>query len=323
MTWKQIATIALIFACCTPLITEPVLGQEYVIQSGDKINVTFWQQPDLNTLARVSHNGTIDLPVIGRIKAAGLTPSQLSENIVEQMSHYRINITQASVVLTEYQRNKVYVTGQVASPGPYSFEVIPHLWKILQEAGGPLETADLKRVTIIRPGQKENIIVTDLTQFFERGDFSQLPRIYGGDTIHVPSIPVTGGTGGESPPGQSPFLSKNDIYLVGEVASPGRYNFEKDLSLLDALIMAGGPTPDAKLSDVRILKRLKFGNSSVMKINLDKYLSTSEPVPLRLHPGDTVYVPRRASALSFIVNNLLLPIATSTIIFLIIGTARR
>ncbi len=316
-TIKITALLILLVFCST----TGASGQEYVIQAGDKLNVTFWQQPDLNTEATVSYTGMIDLPVIGRIRAAGNTPSQLSEKIVGQMSHYRINITQASVVLTEYQRNKVYVTGQVGAPGPYSFEVVPNLWKILQEAGGPLETADLKRVTIIRPGQKNNIMAIDLTAFFENGDINTLPTIYGGDTINVPGIPITSGS--EASTGQSPFLSKNEIYLMGEVASPGRYNFEKDLSLLDALVMAGGTTQSAKLSDIRLLKRLKFGNTTLMKINLNDYLTKSEPRPLRLHPGDTIYVPRKAGAMSFILTRLLIPIATSVSILLVVNTIRR
>lgn len=323
---KKTILAALFGILLTSIFVDDVLiGQEYIIQAGDKLKITFWQQPNLNSDVTVSHEGTIELPVIGRIRAAGLSPRQLSDNIVEQMSRYRINITQASVTLTEYQRNKIYVNGQVAVPGAYSFEVIPNLWKIIQEAGGPIETADLKRVTVIRPKPRGNVIVVDLTKFFENGDLSQLPSVYGGDTIYVPAIPVVGGTGesGLPTPQASPFLSKNEIYLVGEVVRPGRYNFEEDLSLLDALIMAGGPTPTAKLSDVRVLKRLAVGNNSLMKIDLDKYLSESEPKPLRLHPGDTIYVPRKINALSFIFTTLVIPVVTGAGVFLVVDAVRR
>lgn len=296
-----------------------IFGQEYKIQIGDKLNITFWQEPDLNTLATVSPEGTIELPIVGKLKAVGLTPSELSKRIVDQISRFRINVTQASVVVLEYQGNKVYVTGHVGSPGPYSFPVIPNLWKILQEAGGLLESADLEHITIIRGGEQQGKIVeVDLTKYLEQGKISELPPVYGGDTIHVPGLPQTS----TSSPMASPFIPKNEIYIVGEVASPGRYNFEKNLTLLDALILAGGPTPAAKLSDVKIIKRWS-DKSGLVKINLKEYLNNAEPEVLLLEAGDTIYVPKKANVASFVFSRVLLPVATSAAVFLIVDVLRR
>lgn len=305
-------------ALCVTLL----FSQQYVIQAGDELNITFWQRPELNTSATVSHDGTIELPIIGRIKAQGLTPSGLSERIVEQISRYRIDVTQAAVAVTEYQSNKIYVTGQVASPGGYSFEVIPNLWKILQEAGGPLETAELDKVTIIRAGKNAGkIIQVDLTKYFEEGDVSKLPKLYGGDSIHVPGI-TPAGPGGSVSARSSPFLAKNEIFILGEVASPGRYDFEKDLNLLDALILAGGPTTAAKLSNVKVFKRWEK-YAGMVKIDLKDYLNSSDPAPLFLHPGDTIYVPRKANTSQFILTNVLVPITTSALVFILIDVTVR
>lgn len=302
-----------------------ISAQDYEIQTGDRLSVTFWQDPSLNTEARVGQDGDIELPVIGRVRAAGLTPSQLSQRIVDGISRYRINITQALVKVVEYTGNTVYVTGQVGTPGSYSFEVIPSLWNVLQKAGGVQESADLERVAVIRAGKNANeVIRVDVTQFLQNGD--KLPTLKGGDTIHVPAL--ESGRAGSTP--SSPFVSKDEIYIAGEVASPGRYSFATDLSLMDVLVMAGGPTPAAELSAIRVVKRKRHVNpdvkAAIMKVDLETYLDTSEPGPLSLHPGDTIYVPRReqerGGALSFIATRILVPVVSAVAVALIVNTLR-
>lgn len=311
--------IWLLFACCWLGDVTPLFAQQYVIHAGDKLEITFWQEPELNTTTTVGRDGMIELPVIGRIKAAGLTTSELSEQIVDQISRYRIKVTQATVVVTEYQGNKIYITGQVGAPGTLSFEVIPNLWRALQEAGGLSETADLERVTIIRGGEESgDVIQVDLTEFLDQGDPAMLPKLRGGDTIHVPRIPSVR-SGSDTP--SSPFVSKNEIYILGEVASPGRYNLEKNVDLLDALILAGGPTNSARLSDVKVLKRWQ-GSTGMMVIDLKHYLNHSEPGPPPLAAGDTIFVPRKGGAASFILTRILIPVITSATVFLLVNTIR-
>jgi len=161
-------------------------AQEYKIGPEDVLSVTFWQEPQLNTNVRVNQNGTIVLPVIGTITAAGLTPNELAAKIVRRISVFNRNISQASVLVTQYESNKVYVTGSVQNPGKYSFEVIPDLWKIILEAGGPTETAKLDQVKIIRGGDEAgDISNVDLSEFLKRGDLSKLPPVYPGDTLYA------------------------------------------------------------------------------------------------------------------------------------------
>lgn len=291
------------------------LSQQYRLEIGDRLRIAFWQEPGMNSEVKIGQDGRIELPVIGRIRASGLTTSELADNIVEQVSRYRINITQASITVTEYQGNKVYLTGQVGSPGTYSFEVMPNLWRVIQEAGGLLETADPTRISIIGTGEgKGNITEVDLTRYFEGGDPNLLPGVTGGETIHVPSRPV-GGAGQNG--GSSPFSARNEIYIMGAVAAPGRYNLEEDIDVLDALVLAGGPTDNAKLSDVRIMKRWD-GKRAMMKIDINNYLEHSEPGPPPLSAGDTIFVPEKAGAGKFVVNSLLLPILTSATVLLVV-----
>lgn len=273
-------------------------AQEYKIGPEDVLSITFWQQPQLNTNVRVSQSGSIVLPVIGSITAAGLTTNELATKIVDKISLFNRNISQASVVVTQYGSKKVYVTGHVLHPGKYTFEVIPDLWKIILEAGGPSETAMLTQVKIIRGGVDAGKTITvDFTEFLGEGDLSKLPPIYPGDTIKIPGISVpTADTGAQSPGGITETHVEDDvIYIYGQIVRPGGYRFTRNMDILEAIIIAGGPSSTAKLDEVKVITR---GNpySSVAIVDLDQYAKMGTPAPFLLTPGDTIFIPERKSS---------------------------
>jgi len=274
-------------------------AQEYVIGPEDQLAVSFWQEPNLNSTVRVSQNGTIVLPVIGSLTAAGLTPTSLAEKIARKMSLFNKRISQASVVVTQYGSKKVYVTGHVLQPGKYAFEVVPDLWKIILEAGGPAETAILSRVKIIRGGAEagESIIV-DLTKYMSDGDKSGLPDIYPGDTINIPGMSSDSGNNETGMAGSMAGMqpSTEAFYIYGQVVRPGGYPLTKPVNVLEAIILAGGPTPAAQMNEVKLI--IKGGSySSIATINLEKYSQSGLPAPLEIKPGDTIYIPQRNESL--------------------------
>ena len=292
--------ICLISILVSFLLVVAVQSQEYVIGPDDVLSITFWQQPDLNTTAKVNKEGKIVLPIIGSITAAGLTPTKLADKIVDRISLYNRNITQATVVVTEYGSKKIYITGQVLSPGKYTFEAIPNLWEVILEAGGPTESASLSNVVIIRKGGQT--FTVDLNEALRKGDLSSLPKLRPGDMVYIPSAAVP--SPGAEAPGQpaAPGVSapaggalqalENSIYIYGQVARPGVYPFTKGLDLIRALIIAGGPTIDAKLDEIQVTTR-EAKYPVMAKVDLTKY-SRGEPLsPFMLHPGDTIFVPRR------------------------------
>lgn len=280
------------------VIGAQLCAQEYIIGPDDELSITFWQQPNLNTVVRVTKNGTINLPVIGTIKAAGLTSSALANKIVDKISIFNRRISQASVIVTNYGSKSIYVTGYVNQPGKYSFEVIPNLWKIILEAGGPAETAKLDAVTVIRAGKRgEKKIAVDLAEYVNSGDDSMLPPIYPGDTIHIPGVNPEQAIGASGAPGGviSTAVSEDIIYIYGQVARPGGYQFTQDLTLLEAIVIAGGPTQMAKLNDVRIITK-GTPYSTVASVDLEKYSRDGAPIPFLLKPGDTIFIPQQKSS---------------------------
>lgn len=269
-------------------------AEPYIIGYTDVLSVSFWQEPALDREVTVGEDGMITLPVIGTIKATGLTTSELARNIVEQMTFYQSPISQATVVVREFNSRAVLVSGQVIEPSRLSYEKIPDLWHVILDAGGPTDGADLSRVRIIRKVDGESeIIDVDLYSIIGEGDISKAPQLQPGDLVNVPLAPF----GVSMELGERPDdKGKNVYFVLGSVALPGVRNLEPGMDVLDALALAGGTTPDADLRNVRVVMKGP-GYSNIVKIDLEEYVEKGSSPRYILHPEDTIVVPAREASL--------------------------
>jgi polysaccharide export outer membrane protein len=287
MKQKQLI-ISIVGLCLVLLLTRDALA-EYVIDIDDALQVTFWQQASLNQSVVVNSDGKITLSVIGDITAAGLTPPDLSRKIVEQVSRFNRDISQATVVVVAYNSQTVFVEGEVVSPGRFAREVIPDLWTIIKEMGGVTQFGDLRNIKVIRGGTEEpgKVIAVDVLNAVSNRDFSSLPKISPHDIIQVPRTISGTPTTGINAENTS---ARNVYYVLGAVARPGAYTLESGLGLLEALSLAGGATATANLKSVYISS--KSGDyANVYSINLDKQMKKGTPQRYILQPEDAILIP--------------------------------
>lgn len=185
----------------------------------------------------------------------------------------------------------VEVVGAVVRPGRYEWSNEMSLLDLLGEAGGPGPRGDLARVQIVRARGDGKAITLDLATFLSSGgSITDLPKIQAGDVIRIPELP-------SSPidnKGNWVTLPKEDvIYIMGQVAIPGRYAFNKNMTFLDILTAANGPTQTADLRNVRISHRGLSG-SKVTQVNLAQYFATGDERLLpKVRVGDVIFVPDR------------------------------
>jgi polysaccharide export outer membrane protein len=266
---------------------ENAWGEEYVIGTDDVISVTFWQQPDLNSRVKVKEGGTISLPIIGEVKAEGLSQKELSSSILEKMSLYNASISQVTVAVEEYNHRKIYVQGEVRFPGGFGFETIPDLWGAIREAGGPTEFADLSSVSIIRGGLEPKVLKVDLKTKLEAGSLTGLPELKPKDTIWIPRSSLSTPSGQRLPVS----VKRGKLYSIwGEVHSPGAYPFEAQIDLVEAISFAGGPTSSADLKKVKILRK---GNPQglLQRVDLRHSVERGNPSPVFILSEDTIIIP--------------------------------
>ena len=249
---------------------NPDIG-EYTIGAGDIIIISVWGHGDLTKEVVVSEKGTFSFPLIGEVKAAGLTVNELEAKLVELLSNGYVINPNVSVRIQGYQSKKVYVLGQVRSPGSYSLHKETSLIEIISGAGGVTDNAGWI-IEVVRPSErshdkpvipneakKEDIIRVDLEGLLGGRPEDNI-RIEGGDTIFIPKASY--------------------YYIFGEVKRPGSYKLMRDTTVLKAVILAGGFTE--KASKRRIKIRRKEGAETIkVSVKLD------DPVL----PQDTIIVP--------------------------------
>jgi protein involved in polysaccharide export with SLBB domain len=282
-------------ALCLIVALSPAAFAEYIVGIDDVLDIVFWQAPELKQVAVVNSDGKISLSVIGEITAAGLTTSALGRKIVEQVSRFNRDISQATVTVTEYNSQTVFVEGEVMAPGRYAREVIPDLWTIIKEMGGVSAVGDLRNVKIIRGSGSDlgKIISVDVLSAVSSRDFSSLPKILPHDVIRVPrtlsGIPSTGAPT-ETEGG------RNVYYVVGAVARPGVYTLESGLGLLEAIAIAGGTLPTANLKGIMVNSRAgEYAN--VYTINISKQMKQGSPSRYMLRSEDAIIVPEKGGTL--------------------------
>lgn len=287
----DIKKVILVFLLALIFIVPEGYSQTAAYQIGpeDVLEITFWQDNNLNANVKVRQDGKISLDIIGEIEAAGLTTSELEKKIVRQISRFNSAISHAVVRVIEYGYQKVYITGQVLNPGKYSFEEIPNLWVLINEAGGVDEEGDLSRVLIIRGGDAAGEVeVVNVAAAVSSGKINDLPKIRAEDTIEISRTPA--GLPGRALGDQ--LTPKNIYYITGEVLTPGALTLEKDIDILDAIALAGGPTEHADLKKVKVVSKDGF-RTQMMQLNLKEYSETGIAGRYFIRPEDNIILPRQ------------------------------
>ncbi len=160
-------------------------NESYVIGAEDVLYIHVWKEDALSKTLPVRIDGNISLPLIHQIKAVGLTPFQLEEAIVRRLREFYEN-PMVSVTVMEANSFKVYVSGQVRSPGVYRLRSETTILQIIPMAGGFTDWAKEKKILVIRnENGKESRITVNYKKAL-KGDPGSNLVLRPGDNIIVP-----------------------------------------------------------------------------------------------------------------------------------------
>jgi len=256
-----------------PLAYECRSESGYAIGPGDVLLVRVWGDEDLTREVVVSPGGSIPFPLIGEVEAAGQSVEDVQRVITERLADGYLVDPQVEVVIKEYRSQKVYVLGEIVRPGIYPLESQASILEIISRAGGLGEDAgDVAQITRgrggwskdkpLRPDQEAvgEVIEVDLRRLLAGKLDSESLQLQHGDTVFVPKGEV--------------------FFIFGEVGQPGKYRWERDLTVLKAVIIAGGFTDIASKRRIKIRRKVAESEKKI-RVKLDT------PV----EPGDTVIVP--------------------------------
>jgi len=122
---------------------------KYVIGAEDVLGILVWRENDISRVVVVRPDGKISLPMIGEVQAAGLTPEQLGNNLVQAFTKY-INNPEVLVSVQQVNSKKYYIDGEVGRPGEYRLITPTTVLEALSEAGGFRDFANTKKIRILR-----------------------------------------------------------------------------------------------------------------------------------------------------------------------------
>jgi polysaccharide export outer membrane protein len=268
-------------AAMSGLLTSVVAAQpqvsiatDYMIGAQDVLTITSYDQADMSGKFTVEADGTFTFPMIGRVKASGLTLRGLEAAIKAQLKDggYFRN-PQITVAVDTYKSQKVFIVGEVRTPGTYPLSGNMNLVEALARAGSTLPTASGEAVIVhagenasgptIPPSDDLKDLVRVNLRDLEKGAVTSNAALRDGDTVFVPRA--------------------QSIYVFGQVKNPGAYAMQQtDTTVLHALSLAGGVTERGTTSRVKIV-RIVNGEKKELKAKLTDLVQA----------GDTVIVSER------------------------------
>jgi polysaccharide export outer membrane protein len=264
-----LALLLVMFAAGPPALGQPRAGG-YVLGPGDVLEVSVWGYPDLTRQVEVRPDGKISLPIVGTVTAGGFSVEQLVVALTRAYAGF-INNPRVAVIVKEFRKIRVGALGQLQRPGSYDLPPGARLLDLIVAAGGLTEAALLKEARLLRPGAPPTAV--DLERVLA-GDPDANVLLRGGETLVVSEDLV------------------NIVSVLGEVARPGRYRLRGEMRVLDALLLAGGLTEKAAISQARLI----HASRETQPLNLDRLLLRQEMdnnIPLRA--GDTLLIPEETN----------------------------
>lgn len=160
-------------------------SDQYLIGPTDVLKVSVFQVPDLSfDELRVDSSGNIQMPLIGTIHAANLTPSQLSDSLRDQLGARYLQNPQVSISVVTSASQKVTVDGDVTKPGVYEMQGRTTLVQAIAMAEGPTRTADLSSVAVFRNANGQRMVAVFDLRAIRNGEM-QDPVILGDDVVVV------------------------------------------------------------------------------------------------------------------------------------------
>ena len=274
----------------TPLVPQSVT---YALGPEDQISIHVVDLEDVSDKpVRIDPNGFIELPLVGRIHAAGQTVEQLRGALTVRLAKY-IESPQITISVLDYRSQPVSVLGAVNTPGLHQLQGPKRLLDVISLAGGLRPDAGSK-VTITRQMKWGGLPLP--------GAYNDASGAYSIAGLRLDDL-----TSGRDPAANIEVrandvisVSRADlIYVVGEVKKAGGFplNAQEGISVLRALSLAEGLTRDASPKKARILRRSATGGTKTDEVAVDvKELLAGRATDPQLHADDVLFIPNNVPA---------------------------
>ncbi len=315
-----IPPVAIPPAAMPPSATPPAPTPEsaYTLGAGDIVSVAIFRVPQYSGESQVLVDGTLNLPLIGKVNVNGLGLEEASDVISNQYGQY---LRRPIITLSLLSRRplQVGIAGEVSRPGSYTIDQSDtqssRLSQLLETAGGITQTADLSQVQIRRPqvNGAQQVVTVDLWDLIQNGNLNQDVTLRDGDSIFIPtaSLPSDNAAlladASFAPDANQPI----NVAIIGEVYRPGPYTLQRGsattgeagtprpeggagtpTTVTRAIQIAGGIKSQADIRKVQVVRPTRAGTPQIFEVDLWQLLEVGDlKQDAVLQEGDTVFVP--------------------------------
>lgn len=262
----------------SPSIAQPSPAQEaYILGPGDTLDIVVYGEPDLFRTVTVKPDGAVSLALLGEVKAAGRTTTQLAADLTRLYGKY-LKQPSISVTVREFRVDRIYILGQVSRPGEYQLRPGIGIMELLANAGGPTGRADLAKVVVIR-GRTEAQQLNLLEAFATNRNPDV--KLLAGDVLFVPE-------------------TDKRIVVLGQINRPGAYELLEGQRVSNLIAAAGGLTVRAAPQKAFIVR-----GPEQIPVDLEKVLAGNLEANVTLSSGDMLVVPESQNRIAVLgaVNN--------------------
>lgn len=259
-------TVTLLVALLLALPLTTLAG-DYVIGEGDMLDIAVWGVKELSFPARVRPDGKITVPGLGDVAASGQTPVDLQSSLTVRLKELVKNPI-VTVAVTGITNSKVYIFGGGVKSGVFELLQRSTLLQLLCTIG-EVKSADLKKAYLLRNGKK---IKEDFHALFVSGDTAGDIQLESGDSIFIP------------------LLLDKSVYVLGGVNVPKAIEYREGMTVMEAILEAGGFTKFASQNDT-LIRRKDAGTETSIPIKAKEIIQSGDMAQnVKLKPGDYIIV---------------------------------
>ena len=243
---------------------------EYKLGPSDVINIKVWDNTDLNRNVSIAQDGTFTFPLIGKVYGGGYTAYEIENVITRKLADGYLVSPQVTISIVAYRSQKVFLFGEVQKPGRYFLKKKTHFLELISEAGGFTDevghTAVIVRKrsslprrgsTVRMKGKEPEVTVLDLQEFNRESKYDTF-FVKNEDSIYVSKV--------------------QRFFVLGEVRKTGEFEWEKDLTVRQAISFAGGPKDSAALNRTKFIRTNKNGQEEEVKAKMSDFVKPDDIV---------------------------------------------
>jgi polysaccharide export outer membrane protein len=265
-TWAAwlLATIAFCAGAAEPSARDEPAAPLISLGPGDSVSVRLYGRPEFDTTTYVSDDGTIPIPLAGRVPVQGLSPADAAASIAKALKKGQYLVDpQVTVTVQQSRSQMVSVLGAVQHPGRYGIESSSTVIDALASAGGVGESGS-DVVWLLRPGKAGAIERTGVNlKGLNRGASDPLPTLTlkGGDSVFVPIA--------------------DQVFVYGEVRAPNMYRLEPGMTVEQAIARSGGITDKGSRRRIEIRRKADDGNYVTRSVQLVELVKADDVIRVK------------------------------------------